>query len=71
MSFIKLQPAKAKLQGMKFIVFYKFTMIVFIGHPLQPDLSDCRLQVNQNYSLKWGIRSSPVLIFNYFHDSPF
>jgi hypothetical protein len=33
-----LQPAKARLQGMEFIVLYSSTMIVFIGHPLQPDL---------------------------------
>jgi len=37
-----LQSAKARLQWIDSIQFYSFTMNMLKGHPLQPDLSDCK-----------------------------
>ena len=50
-----LQSAKARLQWIDSIQVCSTTMNVFIGHPLQPDLSDCK-----------SLRFIPILPFSRF-----
>jgi len=54
-----LQSAKARLQWIDSIQVYSSTMNVFIGHPLQSDLSDCTMRFTHSIPgicYKWCIQ---------------